>query len=158
MAWTDVNFDEVNTSQELVPEGTYTFMVCGANRNKFDSEKVDVRLEIATQGPYAGQPLYLQYPNPEKVGGFPANDPRNWVMKAFKAFVLATGHDMQRGEHPVEFVSRIVNEADAQNTQIYIEARVTIDTFPDRETGEPISKNKVALRSVKAASVEVEAA
>lgn len=151
MAWTDVNFNEVNTSQELVPAAVYQFRVAGANRNKFDSGKVDVRLEIVTDGPYQGTPMYLQFPNPDKADhNHPGSDPRNWVNKMMKQFINATGGSYEQGEHPVDFVTRIVSEAEDRGEDILIEARVDQRTFPDRETGEPITKNQIALRSVKA--------
>ena len=158
MAWTDVNFNEVNTSQELIPEGTYTFRVAGANRNKFDTEKVDVRLEIATTGPYQGVPRYLQCPKPDKAGkGMPASSPQKGVNKMMKLFINAVGGGIEPGEHPVDFLTRIVSEAEDRGEDVLVEARVDQRTFPDRETGEPITKNQIALRSVKAAPAEVAA-
>lgn len=152
MAWTDVNFSEVNPGAELIPEGEYTFMVTGANRDKIDPEAFSVRLSMATAGAYAGQTVYMRYPNPDKAGkGVPGNDPRNWVVKSFKIFELATGKSLQENEHPVQFVNRIAKEADQAKKPIYIDAKVVHETFADKETGEPVTRHKVAFRSVRPA-------
>jgi hypothetical protein len=157
MAWTDVSFDEVNPGAELLPEADFTFMVVSGSRGKFDQEQLSIRLSIATPGPYQGQSVYLNYPNPDKAGkGVPANDPRNWVNKAFKSFINATQQTMAPGEHPVDFINRIVADADERNSQILIDARIAHETFPDKETGEPVTRHKVAMRSVKPSTATVE--
>jgi hypothetical protein len=153
MAWTDVNFDEVNAGTDLIPEGDYTFMVISGSRGKWDQDEVSVRLNIATPGPFAGQTVYLRYPNPAKADkNQPADSPQNWVVKSFKLFLEAVkpfGYTMARGESPVEFINRAVADADKKNEEIYIDARVGHETYADKETGEPITRHKIAFRSVK---------
>jgi hypothetical protein len=154
MAWTDVNFDEVNPGQELIPEGDYTFLVISASRGKYDQDEVSVRVNVATPGPFQGVTVYLRYPNPAKADkNQPADSPHNWVVKSFKLFLEAVkpfGYTMAKGETPVEFINRIANDADRKNEQIMFDARVGHETYADRETGEPITRHKIAFRSVKA--------
>lgn len=152
MAWTDVSFSEVNPGAEIIATGEYTFALVNAQKGKNDPDEFSVRASVATPGPYAGQSVYIRYPNPEKAGkGVPASDPRNWVIKAFKIFEVAMGHDMNPGEHPVDYVNRIAREAQAQGGSVLFEARIDHETFPDKETGEPVTRHKVVLRSIRVA-------
>jgi len=153
MAWTDVNFDEVNPGQELIPEGDYTFMVISGSRGKFDQEEISVRVNVATPGPFQGQTVYLRYPNPAKADkNNPQGGPQNWVVKSFKLFLEAVkpfGYKMVSGESPVEFINRMAQAADHKNEQIMFDARIGHETYADRETGEPITRHKIVFRTVK---------
>lgn len=154
MGWTDVNFDEVTAGTDLIPAGDYTFMVISASKGKFDSEEISVRLNVATPGPTQGQTVYLRYPNPAKADkNQPADSPQNWVIKSFKLFLEAVkpfGYAMTQGETPVEFINRMTKAADQANEQILFDARVQHETYADRESGEPVTRHKIAFRSVKA--------
>lgn len=152
MTWTDVNFDEVVAGDEILPEDQYTFEVISATRDRFDREKFSIRLDVAA-GPYKGQRLYVEYPNPGKADkNHPEGGPQNWVIKAFKLFLNAVkpfGYTLHTFETPVDFVNRIVAEADAKNEPILIMARNTHNTYTDKETNELVTKNKVTPRSVR---------
>ena len=152
MTWTEVNFDEVNPGQDLIPEGDYTFMVVSAAKGKYDAERSEIRLSIATPGPFQGQTVYLSYPSVRVDKNNPNGGPFNWVVKTIKLFIEAVkpfGYRIAAGEAPVDFVNRITQEADSKNEQILIDARIAHETYADRETGEPITRHKVAFKSVK---------
>jgi hypothetical protein len=153
MSWTDVNFEEVNPGQDLLPEGDFTFLVNSANKNKFKPGAFDVRLTVATEGPSQGQSVFLRYPALTADKNNPSGGPQNWVVKAFKLFLEAVkpfGFKMEAGEEPVDFVNRMVNEAEDKNEEIYIDARIAHETYADKETGEPVTSHKIVFRSVKA--------
>jgi hypothetical protein len=152
MSWTDVNFEEVNPGQDLIPEGDYTFLVISANKNKFQPGAFDVRLSIASPGPFQGQSVFLKYPKLAADKNNPNGGPQNWVIKAFKLFLEAVkpfGYKMNTGEEPVDFVNRITNEAEDNKSELYIDARIGHESYADKETGEPVTRHKVVFRSVK---------
>lgn len=151
MAWTDVDFETVNPGADVIAEGEYTFMVVGANWNKFDKDAFDIRLNIATAGSYQGVTVYFRYPNPAKADkNQPANSQFNWVNKAFKQFIDAIGKKKEAGEDPVSYITRIVKEAEADNEVLLFDAKMTENEYQDRNTQELKKDSKIAFRSVKA--------
>lgn len=154
MAWTDVNYEEVTTGRSLLPIGDYTFMLVSASRGRFDVEVVDMRVSVATPGPYQGETLFHKYPNPEKADKRQsASSPNNWVNKAFKLFLNAVkpyGFLMAQGEHPVDFINRICAEADQKNESILFDARIEHDSYTNKESGELVACHRIVLKSIKA--------
>lgn len=144
----DINYEEVNLGKETIAPGDYTLRLVGGSRNKYDQDAVDVKAKIVNECPFHGENLFFKFPNPDKADkNNPGDSPKNWVIKAFKRFVVSLGKDIHAGEHPVDYLNRIGAEGDA-----FFDATVVHRTYKDKETGDDKVAVDVPLGKLRPAS------
>lgn len=99
MAWSNINLNDVPTGRELLPGGDYTFEVVqgSAKFGKFDPNAVEFRASVVG-GEFAGRPVFISYPDPEK---------QDWSPTAFKRLSVALGVEIADGEGPIDYLGRV---------------------------------------------------
>ena len=97
MAWTEVDLATVNPNLEPIGEGEYTLQLLGANYDERDSQRINVRASIVSDGEYTGRKVFFSYPDPMK---------QEWSPRVLKRLEQAIGVDATPGEDPVGFLNR----------------------------------------------------
>ena len=98
MSWGDIDLSTARADNEVLPESEATnFLITGAGKNKFDSEKVDVYAKVL-DGPEKGARTVFSYPNPNDY---------DWVIGVFKRLVNSIGIKIEEGESPVDYLIRV---------------------------------------------------
>jgi hypothetical protein len=135
--WEDIDLTEVTTGFELIPEGdNYVFTILpGAKPSKFDAERVEVPVAIST-GEFAGRQLFLSYPDPKRPGC-------EWSPKAFKRLVEVLGVDVEKGETPLQILSKSAGLRFGAPIKHY---------QPKNETNDAPKRAEIALFKVRVAA------
>jgi hypothetical protein len=107
MSW-NVKLSEVSTQLEVIPEGKYTFQLTGAAWDEGNSDRLNVKASIVSEGPSQGRRVMFSFPSAEKYG---------WVAKSLKRMEQALGVEKMDDEDPAAYLNRAAHSRFVSNMQ-----------------------------------------
>lgn len=103
MSW-NIKWSEVNTQDETIPVGSYTFELApGARYNEAGALKFSVT--VVDGGEFTGRRLFPSFPNPE--GTSAAGKSFAWSKTCFKRLITAIGVEPEEGEAEDHYLNRV---------------------------------------------------